>query len=71
MASSDIATWVPRAISAVSRLTRPARASCTRRSSSGQRAGAGAVGDDQADALAVEVGRGQLLEDERADLARG
>ena len=53
--SSVIAAWVPSATSAVIEPTRPARAAWICAHQLRERAAAGRVGDDQADAPAVEV----------------
>ena len=54
-------------MSVVIRLTRPCSARVHGADEERERAGAGAVGDDDADALPVEVDAAELLLDERRD----
>ena len=64
-AGSSIAAWVPRATSTVRRVTRPCSAPCDRRQQQRERAAAGAVGHDHADAAPVERDPVELLAHER------
>ncbi len=71
LGASVIAAWVPSATSTVSRRDPPVERPLHGAEQQRQRAAAGAVGHDHADAAPVQVDRGELLVDERVDLLVG